>query len=440
MGCKRGESAGVDRRGPAKRASLARLLSTYTAAWQAYLWSDTVYPHSPRLARHIENSEHIPTIESKEMRRSARLGEKQMNSKNEAETEPKAMKSQSDDRISNIATMDNGTMVESFKFLNYRQLAKNSLVSNRYWNLIRTHRHSLALLDIKEIRVPTRYTIMSFRSNHITLGTSHNLNRADTINGSGSIFFSEPEEDYKVLQALRDRTQLQFKLVSTRRHDIEDLTLECVQEIQTILRGFGFVQESYETHYDIFPQCWKFTLQPAANRTEAITICERDKPSKTNSLQTTVIFSEPQDDYEVLRALRDVPQYDLAFVNKGRHIFTYDSRIEFEMVLLGFGFVLESYVESCYKRIYYYELDTVYDEVVFVVVMLSVLLQVGEAILCPPNERFDHCGKRCEPSCRYPNPACPLSECTSEDFGCRCNEGLYRDGVRCVEETECMKK
>ncbi|KAI1691648.1 hypothetical protein Ddc_24094 [Ditylenchus destructor] len=47
--------------------------------------------------------------------------------------------------------MDNGTMVETFKFLNYYQLATNSLVSKRFWNLIRTHRHKLALLDVNEI-------------------------------------------------------------------------------------------------------------------------------------------------------------------------------------------------------------------------------------------------------------------------------------------------
>ncbi|KAI1690445.1 hypothetical protein DdX_22470 [Ditylenchus destructor] len=47
--------------------------------------------------------------------------------------------------------MDNGTMIESFKFLNYYQLAKNSLVSKRYRNLIRTHRHKLALLDVDNI-------------------------------------------------------------------------------------------------------------------------------------------------------------------------------------------------------------------------------------------------------------------------------------------------
>ncbi|KAI1691272.1 hypothetical protein DdX_21981 [Ditylenchus destructor] len=55
------------------------------------------------------------------------------------------------DRIPNVFAMDNGTMVESFKFLNYYQLAKNSLVSKRFWNLIRTHRHKLALLNVAKI-------------------------------------------------------------------------------------------------------------------------------------------------------------------------------------------------------------------------------------------------------------------------------------------------
>ncbi|KAI1694980.1 hypothetical protein DdX_19819 [Ditylenchus destructor] len=47
--------------------------------------------------------------------------------------------------------MDNGTMVEAFKFLNYCQLATRSLVSKRFSNLIRTHRRKLALLDVNEI-------------------------------------------------------------------------------------------------------------------------------------------------------------------------------------------------------------------------------------------------------------------------------------------------
>ncbi|KAI1714820.1 hypothetical protein Ddc_11257 [Ditylenchus destructor] len=47
--------------------------------------------------------------------------------------------------------MDNGTMVESFKFLNYCQLAKNSLASKRFRDLIRMHRHKLALLNVDSI-------------------------------------------------------------------------------------------------------------------------------------------------------------------------------------------------------------------------------------------------------------------------------------------------
>ncbi|KAI1695466.1 hypothetical protein DdX_19565 [Ditylenchus destructor] len=49
--------------------------------------------------------------------------------------------------------MDNGTMLEAFKFLNYCQLAKNSLVSKRYRDLIRTHRHRLALLYVDHIEM-----------------------------------------------------------------------------------------------------------------------------------------------------------------------------------------------------------------------------------------------------------------------------------------------
>ncbi|KAI1704434.1 hypothetical protein DdX_14302 [Ditylenchus destructor] len=49
--------------------------------------------------------------------------------------------------------MDNPTMIETFKFLNYFHLAKNSLVSKRFWNLICTHRHKLALLDVNYINM-----------------------------------------------------------------------------------------------------------------------------------------------------------------------------------------------------------------------------------------------------------------------------------------------
>ncbi|KAI1694195.1 BTB/POZ domain-containing protein [Ditylenchus destructor] len=45
--------------------------------------------------------------------------------------------------------MDNDTMLEVFKHLNCCQLANSSLVSKRFWNLLRTNRHSLALLSVK---------------------------------------------------------------------------------------------------------------------------------------------------------------------------------------------------------------------------------------------------------------------------------------------------
>ncbi|KAI1695623.1 hypothetical protein Ddc_21125 [Ditylenchus destructor] len=47
--------------------------------------------------------------------------------------------------------MDDDTMVEVFKYLNYCGLAKNSLVSKRFRTLIQTHRHSFALLDVYHI-------------------------------------------------------------------------------------------------------------------------------------------------------------------------------------------------------------------------------------------------------------------------------------------------
>ncbi|KAI1705118.1 hypothetical protein DdX_13876 [Ditylenchus destructor] len=53
--------------------------------------------------------------------------------------------------IPNMAAMDNVTMVQVFKYLNYCQLATSSLVSKRFWNLIQTHRHSLAFLDVNRI-------------------------------------------------------------------------------------------------------------------------------------------------------------------------------------------------------------------------------------------------------------------------------------------------
>ncbi|KAI1692907.1 hypothetical protein Ddc_23264 [Ditylenchus destructor] len=87
------------------------------------------------------------------MRRSSRLAGKQVNLGNEAKMEPKTKKTRSKDKITKIATLDNGTTVEAFKYLNYSQLAKNSLVSKRFCNLIRTHRNTLALLHVDNIRM-----------------------------------------------------------------------------------------------------------------------------------------------------------------------------------------------------------------------------------------------------------------------------------------------
>ncbi|KAI1695797.1 BTB/POZ domain-containing protein [Ditylenchus destructor] len=195
---------------------------------------------------------------------------------------------------------------------------------------------------VEEINNPIR----SYRTEVITLCTNHDNDSHNSTTNKvyGTICFSEPQEDYKVLQALRDRTQLQFKLVRKGRYDICDLTLDGLMEIQTILRGFGFVQESYETDYDGFRKCWKFILQPTALRTEAITICDSWLTyNKNASHQNSVIFSETQDDYEVLQALRDRTQYNLAFVNKGRYSFDYYGKMEFETILRSFDFVQESY-------------------------------------------------------------------------------------------------
>ncbi|KAI1695888.1 hypothetical protein DdX_19338 [Ditylenchus destructor] len=85
------------------------------------------------------------------MRRSARLAEKEAKVENKAEMEPKGKKMRSKDTTTKIATLDNGTIVEVFKYLNYAQLAKNSLVSKRFCHLIRTHRNSLAFLYVDYI-------------------------------------------------------------------------------------------------------------------------------------------------------------------------------------------------------------------------------------------------------------------------------------------------
>ncbi|KAI1694335.1 hypothetical protein Ddc_22188 [Ditylenchus destructor] len=80
------------------------------------------------------------------MRRSGLLTGKQTQLNDKVLEEPKTIRS--NNRITNIATLDNDTTVEVFKYLDYCGLAKNSLTSKRFWSLIRTHRHKLALLYV----------------------------------------------------------------------------------------------------------------------------------------------------------------------------------------------------------------------------------------------------------------------------------------------------
>ncbi|KAI1706332.1 glycosyl hydrolase family 30 TIM-barrel domain-containing protein [Ditylenchus destructor] len=82
-----------------------------------------------------------------------RLAVKRAKFENEAQTDTSAQNNRSDNMISNTATLDNGTMVEAYKFLNYCQLAKTSLVSKRFCDLIRTHRHKLARLYVHNIEM-----------------------------------------------------------------------------------------------------------------------------------------------------------------------------------------------------------------------------------------------------------------------------------------------
>ncbi|KAI1708040.1 hypothetical protein Ddc_14510 [Ditylenchus destructor] len=97
------------------------------------------------------------TVEAKKMHRSYRLAEKQdANLDNEAQEEPEAKKSRWDNRI---ATMDNETMVEVLKFLNYCQLAKSSQISKGFRDIIQTHRHKLALLYVKNICMRRRFNL-----------------------------------------------------------------------------------------------------------------------------------------------------------------------------------------------------------------------------------------------------------------------------------------
>ncbi|KAI1702486.1 hypothetical protein Ddc_17051 [Ditylenchus destructor] len=60
-------------------------------------------------------------------------------------------------RTTNIPAIDNETLVEAYKYLKYSDLATNCLVSKRFSNLIRTHRHKLALLNVDRISMEICY-------------------------------------------------------------------------------------------------------------------------------------------------------------------------------------------------------------------------------------------------------------------------------------------
>ncbi|KAI1702046.1 hypothetical protein DdX_15730 [Ditylenchus destructor] len=85
------------------------------------------------------------------MRKSVRPTEKQAMPANKAQREPRAKKKRSDGRTTITVTLDDDTMVEVFKHMYYGQLAKNSLVSNRFRDLIQSHRHKLALLYVDNL-------------------------------------------------------------------------------------------------------------------------------------------------------------------------------------------------------------------------------------------------------------------------------------------------
>ncbi|KAI1710267.1 hypothetical protein Ddc_13552 [Ditylenchus destructor] len=79
------------------------------------------------------------------MRSSDRPTKKKAERKNEAHVKPK------DNSVTNTVTLDNYTMVEVLKHLNYCQLASSSLVSKRYRDVIQKNRHKLALLKVDYI-------------------------------------------------------------------------------------------------------------------------------------------------------------------------------------------------------------------------------------------------------------------------------------------------
>ncbi|KAI1710475.1 hypothetical protein Ddc_13422 [Ditylenchus destructor] len=120
------ESMGIEREGRCARRR-----------WPSVIWENALkrtHPHSGLGFRRDMSGQfesEITTVGAKKMGRFAGLSEKHLSS-----------------RTSKIANLDNGTMVESFKYLNHRQLATNSLVSKQFCDVIGTHRHQLALLYV----------------------------------------------------------------------------------------------------------------------------------------------------------------------------------------------------------------------------------------------------------------------------------------------------
>ncbi|XP_033340580.2 chymotrypsin inhibitor [Megalopta genalis] len=58
--------------------------------------------------------------------------------------------------------------------------------------------------------------------------------------------------------------------------------------------------------------------------------------------------------------------------------------------------------------------------------------------LCGVNEKWDICGRLCEPSCSSRHPYCPPLQCSKYIAGCRCLSGWLRnDQGACVRPNQC---
>ncbi|XP_076630667.1 chymotrypsin inhibitor-like [Colletes latitarsis] len=78
---------------------------------------------------------------------------------------------------------------------------------------------------------------------------------------------------------------------------------------------------------------------------------------------------------------------------------------------------------------------------VAILLLAVVALAAAEEKKCLSNEKWDMCGRMCEPTCDNPNPNpefCPNLQCTSETSSCRCEKGYVRnDEGECVLEKQC---